>query len=155
MPRPAPLLAAALALLAACGKSDPPASPSAPPTGASTPSASTPAAPVGTQEGAAGARAVVDAYLAAAKVPDEAAMLALGTPEWREREKTWQKGFTVNIVRKGYALKSAEVREPEVSGETATVSVRAVFLDQGRDDPEGMRFSLERREGRWWISDLR
>jgi hypothetical protein len=46
------------------------------------------------------------------------------------------------------------VREPEVTGETATVSVGAVFVVDGEDDKEGMRFSLERRDGRWWISGL-
>jgi hypothetical protein len=114
-----------------------------------------PAPPSGAAlEGAAGARAVVEAYLAAARVPDEAAMLALGTPQWREKEKAWAKGFTTNIARKGFALKTAEVREPEVSGEEARVSVRAVFVVEGEDDNEGMRFTLVRRDGRWWISDL-
>jgi hypothetical protein len=154
--RRATFLFAAAVLVASCGgeaEENGPA-PAAPPS-ASSPPAPAPAAADFAKEGADGARAVVEAYLLAAKVPDEEAMLALGTPEWREKERTWAKGFTVNIVKKGFALRSHEVRELEVAGETAKVSVRAVFLDAGKEDREGMRFSLVRREGRWWISELR
>jgi hypothetical protein len=140
-------LASLFLLLAACGD---PQAPAAPP---AAPPSTAPAGP-SALEGAAGARATVEAYLVAAKVPDEAAMLALGTPAWRERETTWKKAFTRNIVKAGFALKAWEVREPEVEGDRASVSVRATFSDQGRDDPEGMRFSLERRDGRWWITEL-
>jgi hypothetical protein len=135
--------------LAACGgDSDAPKKgPAAPPPAA--PPVAGPAA-----EGAAGARAVVEAYLVAAKVPDESAMLALGTPEFQEKEKTWSKAFTLNIVKKGFALQSYEIREPAVTGDSANVSVRAVFSVNGKDDPEGMRFVLARRDGRWWITEL-
>jgi hypothetical protein len=133
-------------LLAACG--DKPAGPAAP---------ATPAAPAAspTEEGAVGARAAVEAYMVAAKKPDEAAMLALGTAEFQAKEKTWKKGFTLNLVKKVIALKTYEIRDPEVEKDAATVSVRAVFLAEGKDNGEGMRFSLVRRDGRWWIAELR
>ena len=141
-----------LSLLAtACGRdADGPAAPAA------RPSPAAPAAPtVGpTAEGAAGARATAEAYLLAAKKLDEAAMLALGTPEWQKKETTWKKAFTLNIVKSGSALKSYEIGEPEVEGDKATVSARAVFDESGKDHREGMYFSLERREGRWWITEL-
>jgi hypothetical protein len=105
-------------------------------------------------EGAAGARATVDSYLLAAKRVDEAGMLALGTAEFQKTEKTWKKAFTLNIVKGGFALKSYEVREPEVSGDTANVSVGATFVVDGKDDPEGMRFTLTRRDGKWWITEI-
>ena len=93
--------------------------------------------------------------MAAAKVPAEAEMLALGTPEWQAKEKTWAKGFTMNIVKGNLKLKSYEVRDPKVEGDTANVSVRATFVDKdGKDDGEGMRFALVRKDGRWWISNL-
>ena len=151
MPR-LPLAVASALLLVACGPE--PAGPAAPNTPASP---STPAAPTAspTAEGAAGARGAVEAYMVAAGKPDQEAMLALGTPEWRTKETTWKKSFTLNIVKSGFALKSYEVREPELEGDKASVSVRAIFSDAGKDNGEGMRFTLERRDGRWWITDLR
>jgi hypothetical protein len=114
-----------------------------------------PASAGATLEGAAGARAVVEAYFAAAKVPDRDAMLALGTPEWQEKEKTGDRRFTPMIANGTFRLKSFEIREPSVAGDKATVSTRAVFVDKdGKEDPEGMRFGLVRKDGRWWISDL-
>jgi hypothetical protein len=145
-----------LLALAACGDSDPATpTPPPPPTVQTPPPTSAPRPEAFAAEGSAGARAVVEAYLVAAKALDADAMLALGTPEWREKEKTWKKGFTVNITQRDYKLKSYVLREPAIEGETATLSVRAVFLDQGKEDGEGMTFSLVRKDGRWWISDLR
>jgi hypothetical protein len=144
--------AAALVLaLAACGKDPAPGPVDGPPV------KPPPAAPSAAfaAEGAVGARAVVDAYLAAARAGDGEAMYALGTPEWREKERTWKKGFTPAIGKKELVVKTADVREPAVEGEKATVSVGAVFVVDGKDDKEGMRFTLERRDGRWWITDLR
>ena len=97
---------------------------------------------------------MVLAYLKAAKVPDEAAMLALGTAEWQAKEKTWRKSFTMNLVKKVIALRLYEIREPVVEGEGATVSVAAVFFAEGKDDREGMRFVLAKKDGRWWITEL-
>ena len=133
-------------LLVACG--DKPAGPAAP---------ATPAMPAAspTEEGAVGARAAVEAYMVAAKKPDEAAMLALGTAEFQAKEKTWKKAFTLNIVQKGVALKTYEIRDPEVEKDAATVSVRAAFTVEGKDKGEGMHFSLVRRDGRWWITEIR
>ncbi len=146
------VLAVVLSLLAtACGRdADGPAAPAA------RPSPDAPAArTVGpTAEGAAGARATVEAYLVAAKKPDEASMLALGTPDWQKKETTWKKAFTFHIVKSGNALRSYEIRDPETEGDKATVSVRALFNENGKDHREGMRFSLERRDGRWWITEL-
>jgi hypothetical protein len=133
-------------LLCSCGEDSPKIAPPAAP-----PPASGPAL-----EGSAGARAAVDAYFAAARKPDEEAMLALGTAEWREKEKTGNRTFTPVIAQGKARLKSAEIREPVVTGDTAKVSVRAVFTGQnGRDDNEGMNFTLVRKDGRWWITDLR
>jgi hypothetical protein len=84
----------------------------------------------------------------------KASMLALGTPEWQKKETTWKKAFTFNIVKSGFALKTYEIREPEIEGDKATVSVRAIFDESGKDNREGMRFTLERRDGRWWITEL-
>ena len=156
MPRFTPAITLSL-LLAACGHdADGPAAPAAPAAPVAPPTPNTPAIPPAgpTAEGAAGARAAVEAYLIAAKKPDEASMLALGTPEWQKKETTWRKAFTFNIVKSGFAMKTYEVRDPEVEGDKANVSVRAVFSDNGKDDREGMRFTLERRDGRWWITEL-
>jgi len=135
-----------LLLLVACG--DKPAGPAAP---------AVPAAPATspTEEGAVGARAAVEAYFVAAKKPDEAAMLALGTAEFQAKEKSWKKAFTPNIVQKGVALKTYEIRDPEVEKDAATVSVRALFTVDGKDKGEGMNFALVRRDGRWWITEIR
>lgn len=150
MTRIVPALGLSLLLVACGAKSDEPAAS----TGSTTPAA--PAAPTvsPTTAGADGARAAVEAYLVAAKKLDESAMLALGTAEWQQKEKTWKKAFTRNILQAGFALKSYDIRDPELDGDKATVSVRALFSDKGKDDREGMRFSLERRDGRWWITEL-
>jgi len=149
MPRIA--LAVVMSLfLAACGRdADGPA-----PVTAVAPSAPAVVGPGPTAEGAVGARATVEAYLVAAKKPDEAAMLALGTPEWQTKEKTWRKAFTLHIVKSGVKLKTYEIQGPEVEGDKATAFVRAVFDENGKDIGQGMRFSLERRDGRWWITEL-
>jgi hypothetical protein len=147
MPRARPVLPLSvfllgLALVAACGRDGPKVP--------SVPTSSHPA----TQEGAAGAQAVVEAYLAAARLHDEAGMLALGTPAWQAKEKAEARAFTPAIASRKFALKSATVREVVTHAATAEVSVRAVFLVDGEEDNEGMRFSLVRDGGRWWIADL-
>jgi hypothetical protein len=136
------LVAFLVPFLAACGeKSDKPGS--TVPAGAA-------------QEGAAGARAVVEAYFASAKFGGGDQMLALGTPEWREKERSSGKAFTSIIANGSYSVKSREIRDPAVEGDVARVSARVVLVDrEGKDDPEGMNFTLKRADGRWWITDLR
>lgn len=149
-----PIALVAALLLGGCGD-DAPKTPAKPGEKPVEKPATPPTAGGPTLEGAAGARAVVEAYLAAAKVPDEAAMYALGTPEWQNTEKTKPRRFTPAIAKGQFKLKSAEVRDPTVEGDTANVSVRAVFVDEkGKDDNEGMRFQLVRKDGRWWITEL-
>jgi hypothetical protein len=137
------------AALPACGDSPKPSAPPAtpPPAAAST---------VGfALEGAAGARAVVDAYYAAARAADLDGMLALGTPEWQTKEKTAPRRFSPAIAKKQLTVKTARIDEPAVTGDSATVHVGVVFVDEkGRDDKEGMNFTLVRKDGRWWITDL-
>ena len=98
--------------------------------------------------------AATSAYLAAALANTPDAMFALMTPECRDKEKTWAKGFTKNIIDGKIKLKTHEVREPEVTGDTATVSVKAVFVVDGADDNEGMRFSLKREADGWLIREI-
>lgn len=99
-------------------------------------------------------RGTVDAWVAAAKAKDKDALLALGTPEWAEKERTWKKSFTKALFEDGWELVSAEVREPEIEGETARVSARAQFMHDGKPDGEGLRFTLILQNGRWVITTL-
>lgn len=99
--------------------------------------------------------AVVTAYIDAATANKLDDMLALMTPECREKEKAWEKGFTKNIGDGKVKLKSHEMREPEVTGDSATVSVKAVFVGaDGADDNEGMRFVLKQQADGWWIAQI-
>ncbi len=101
---------------------------------------------------------VARAYFAAASAVDLEGMLALMTPEYRERERTWSKGFTKNIADGKIRLKSYEMREPEVTGDTAKLSVRAIFsvaVIDGEDGHEAMHFELVREAGQWSISSLK
>ena len=146
------LALASFVLLAACGKSE------APPGPIDGPPVKPPPAVASTEafekEGAPGATAVVEAYLAAAKAQDGAAMYALGTPEWREKEAKKRRGYTPGYASKQIVLKTATVRDPEVEGDTARISVKVGLLIEGKDDGDSMRFVLVRRDGRWWINEL-
>ena len=99
-------------------------------------------------------RGTVDAWIAAAKAKDKEALLALGTPEWAEKERTWKKSFTNALFEGGWELVSAEVREPSIEGDTANVSARAQFMHDGKPDGEGLRFTLVLKNGRWLITTL-
>ncbi len=98
------------------------------------------------------------AYFAAASAVDVEGMLALMTSEYREKERTWPKGFTRSIADGKIRLKSYEMRAPEVTGDTAKVSVRAIFsvaAIDGDDGHEAMHFELVREAGQWSISSLK
>jgi hypothetical protein len=99
--------------------------------------------------------AAARAYLEAALTNRHGDMLAVMTPECRDREKSWDKGFTRNIVDGKIQLKSYELREPEVTGDTAKVSARAIFVVDGADDNEGVRFALRQEADGWLITEIR
>src|SRR5262249_1230219 len=100
-------------------------------------------------------QAVVAAAVEAMKKPDIEAMHAFMTPEWVAREREWKKSFTSALL-KGCKLITAEIRAPEVDGETTSVSVKAGFKDaDGKDNGESLRFVLVKKEGAWWISELK
>jgi hypothetical protein len=100
-------------------------------------------------------KAVVAAAVEAMKKPDIEALHALMTTEWAAREKEWKKSFSAALLE-GWKLVSAEIREPEVDGGTTSVSVKAGFKDAGgKDNGEGLRFVLVKKEGGWWISELK
>ena len=114
-----------------------------------------PAADGFAKEGVEGAGAVLDAYLAAAKAGDGDAMYALGTPEWREAEAKKRRGFTPNLAKKVLVLKSTERRNLTLqSNGDVHGSVLALFLAEGKEDQDPMRFVFVRRDGRWWINEL-
>jgi hypothetical protein len=147
-----PLLFAVLLSLAACGEESEPRpidGPSANPPPAAAPTEGF------SKEGIEGAGAVLDAYLAAAKVADGPAMYALGTPEWRATEAKKRRGFTPNLANKTIVLKSYEVEALTLQADGAVHgTVRAVFVIEGKDDKDPMRFVFVRRDGRWWINGL-
>lgn len=152
----------AVSLSLACGATaTPPATtadaPARAPDDPSAPPAATPGAPeevTPAMVDRSSPEAAVKAYLAAAIGSSQTDMFALMTPECREKEKSWAKGFTRNILDGEIKLKTHEVREPEVTGDTATVSVKAVFVVDGADDNEGMRFSLKREADGWLIREI-
>jgi len=100
-------------------------------------------------------RAVVTAYLTAAKAANQAGMLALMTDEQQERARTWDKSFTKAIVDKRARLTSYEILDVAEEGDKAKASVRAEFV-QGEGDPEGdrMSFELTKTGDVWRISKL-
>ena len=99
-------------------------------------------------------KAVVDAAVESMKKPDVEALGALMTPEWATREREWKKSFS-NALRKGIKLISAEIREPEIDGDKATISVKARFKTPEGENGEDLHFVLEKKEGAWWISELK
>lgn len=98
--------------------------------------------------------ATTTAYLAAAQTANVEAMLALMTPECREKEKAGERAFTKAIGDGKIKLKTHDMRPPEVTGDTAKVSVKAVFIADGKDDNEGMRFELKLQDGAWLITSI-
>lgn len=102
-------------------------------------------------------KGVVDAYFAAASSGDKEGMLSLGTPEWREKEANWQKGFTLHIADKGWRPKVEQMRGPrEADDGTIRISVKVLFTNpEGEENGEGMSFTLIKDGDRYWIKDLR
>jgi hypothetical protein len=77
------------------------------------------------------------------------------TPAWAEKEKSWDKAFTKAMFELGWSVVSATIREPAIKDDVATVSVRAIFKTPKRDeDPEGMHFTLVKKDGKWFIDKL-
>ena len=136
------LLFVTLLITAGCGES-PPGEPGDGPAGsaATAPDQSTP-------------KATVEAWIAAAKAGDRERALSLGTDEWRQKETTWDRSFTTAVFDKGYQLLRCEIRDPEIEGDEARVSCRAVFLVEGEEDNEGLRFRLVKIDGKWRIAEL-
>lgn len=94
------------------------------------------------------------AYLAAAQAANTEAMLALMTPECREYEKSGERAFTRVIGEGKIKLKTHDMQPAEVTGDTAKVRVKAVFIADGKDDNEGMRFELKLQDGAWLITSI-
>lgn len=47
------------------------------------------------------------------------------------------------------------MRAPSIEGTKASVSCRAVFInDKGKEDPEGLRFKLQKLSDGWKIVEL-
>lgn len=159
--RPHRLLLALLVPLACGSTATPPATtadaPARAPDDPSAPPAATPGAPEEVTPALvdrSSPEAVTRAYLTAAAANAANDMFALMTPECRERERTWAKGFTKNITDGKIKLKTYELREPEVTGDAAKVAVKAVFVTDGEDDNEGMRFELRREADGWRIAEI-
>jgi len=102
-------------------------------------------------------KGVAEAYFAAASAGDKEGMLSLGTPEWREREATWTKGFTHHIAEKGWRPKVEKWRGPtEADDGTIRLSAKVLFTNpEGEEDGEGMTFTLIKDGDRYWIKDLK
>jgi hypothetical protein len=100
-------------------------------------------------------KGTVEAFFAAVRKGNKEAVYALMTPAWAEREKSWDKSFTKAMFELGWSVVSATIREPATKDDTATVSVRAIFKTPKRDeDPEGMHFTLVKKDGKWLIDKL-
>ncbi len=101
------------------------------------------------------ARAVVEGFFDAVRRNEPDAAYALMTPEWAEQEKTWKKSFCTAFFKAGFKLKGYAIREAVLEGDKASVSTKATLLDpEGKEDGEGMRFQLVRKDGTWSISKL-
>jgi hypothetical protein len=160
--RTSPALLATLLSLACGGTAAPPATtadaPAQAPDDPSSPPAATPGAPEdvsATMVARSSPAEATKAYLVAAQASKVDDMLALMTPECRDKERTWADGFTKNIADGKIKLKSYEMREPVVTDDTANVSVKAVFVADGVDDNEGMRFALKKQGDDWLIAEIR
>ncbi len=99
---------------------------------------------------------VIAAYIAAADGNDRERAFALMTAECAERERTWAKSFSRAIFDRGYRFQVVRLSEDNTEDERAEIRLRVVFLDhQGEPDNEGMRFKLLRRDGQWWVDEIR
>lgn len=147
-PKPQPISSGSPPATAASTTSVAPLEPPPPPIRSATAKPAPAAADQSTLQG------TVEAYFAAAAKPDQAAMLALMTPAWREKAKTWQKGFSYAFVNEGLKVKSWKIREASEEGDTGHVRVKATLVAEGEEDSEGMRFKLIRQDDKWWIDEL-
>ena len=83
------------------------------------------------------------------------ARLALGTPEWQTLDKG-PRGFSTNIAKGGFRLKSHQIDSEKTEGDRAEVKGSAMFdSDKEEDHEEGLRFVLVKKDGRWWITDMK
>jgi hypothetical protein len=154
------LLLSATALGCGPGKEantpDPPA-PTAVPDG---PAVDTPEdvsdAPADTPAAPTTAKGVIDAYFAAVEAGDKDAAHALLTGEELEGAKSSKKSFTYVFFEMGFKVKTWELKsDVEESGDKAKGQVKAVLIDdKGKDDNEGMRFELVRKDGSWLIAEI-
>ena len=100
--------------------------------------------------------AVVAAYLAAADANDRPRALAVMTAKCAERERTWSRSFSTAIFDRGHRFHVVRLGEENTEENTAEIRLRVVFLDyEGKPDNEGMRLTLIRRDGLWWLDELR
>jgi hypothetical protein len=100
------------------------------------------------------ASAVIKRYLVGAAAKDEAAMLEPGTIQWRVAELASPDRFTRGFSRGGLRLVTYRLRDPEIAGDSAIVTVLAEIERSGHASQETMRFILARVEGIWQIEDL-
>ena len=100
---------------------------------------------------------VVDAWLAAAKTGDKAAMLELFVPTARDAEGQGEKNFTAVVGNLGVRLTSADVSTPmNIDGDKAKIAYGAHFRDKdGKDNKDGLRFALVKQADGWFIESLR
>jgi hypothetical protein len=119
------------------------------PEDASAPPADAPTAPTT-------AKGVIDAYFAAVEAGDKDAAHALLTGEELEGAKTSKKSFTYVFFEMGFKVKTWELKsDVEESGDEANGHVKAVLIDdKGKDDNEGMRFKLVRKDDSWLIAEI-
>ncbi len=100
-------------------------------------------------------QATVESWLRAVQAVDREAALSLGTADWRAREESWARSFTSAVFEHGLRLQSFTVHEAEIDGDEASLAVTAVFVIDGEEDGEGLRFRLAREEESWRIVELR
>lgn len=112
------------------------------------------AGPLGDRADSVAVRSTVESFFRAVERGTRDSALALMTPEWRARELEWRGGFISAFFNRGIKVKSWEIRELSVAGDSAFVRVGTTLLVDGEEDGEPMRFSLIRSEGRWLIRRL-
>ncbi|MCA9658571.1 MAG: hypothetical protein KC486_09515 [Myxococcales bacterium] len=100
--------------------------------------------------------AAVAAFVAAVDESNREAAAALMTEGCVERERSWDKSFTKAIFDRGLRFHIIKLRDESIEGDRASVRLGVVFLDSaGEPDNEGMSFTLVKREGVWWIDEIR
>ena len=100
--------------------------------------------------------ATVGAWFEAANRGDKEGMLSLGTDVWREREMSWERGFTFNVVNRGLRVKEYKTEPTQPVEGGARIVARAVLtLPDGTEDGEPMHFRLVKEGEVWKIAELR